>query len=424
MHFSSSDPRAGFQPAPSGRDTMDIVSSCASTLITCIYSSVHFNIPRGQSQRLVFKEKLRSRNFWLDLWVKVTFWLLAIFSPEMVVLHAFYEHMVAKRDVKWMKEKGHEDWSMTLAFFADMGGFVLEGKDMEVHSGFAIHEELFRNKNEPGAIDCKALEYDIADRTKADLLFKLLTTLQIFRFVVGTAVRLIVSLPVAPLETITCAYVACTLVYYGLWFKKPYNVNERIVVKINPRLKRARPISEGDIPKPGFQELEIEDVGVKGRKRSWSRALKDFFEPPMGETDRLHGSTHMYQTSPCKFFVHILKVVITHQREIVPLRRYDPGLLRCCCGRSSGWACPSGLLERRVSEQQRPTIVEILQLAAHYPSPGCVLHHSRRGDNPEALGDRRNEPNGADNDRHLLRREDNFAYPSRSVFREPSSRCV
>lgn len=290
-HFTSSDPRAGFQPAPHGRDTMDIISSCASTLVTCIYSSVHFNISRGQSHRLSFKEKLRSRNYWLDLWVKVSFWLLAIFSPEMLVLHAYYEYMIARRDVAWMREKGHEEWSMTLAFFADMGGFVTEDS-REVHSGFGIHEYLFRN-NEPGMIDCKALEYDIADRTKADILFKILTTLQICRFFVGTVVRFIVSLPVAPLETITCAYVVCTLAYYGLWLQKPYNVNERIVVKVSRTLQRSRRINEADMPQDS-----------KEKKRSClPRALKDFLVPPMGETDRLHGSEHLYQTSPCTHYL-------------------------------------------------------------------------------------------------------------------------
>ena len=294
--FAASDPRIGWEPAPKGRDTMDIISSCLSTLITCIYSSVHFDVPRSTVHRESFLRKLRTRDYWLELWVKVSFWVLGVFSPEMLVLHAFYEHMIARRDVRWMRAHGHAEWSMTLAFYADMGGFQAEEQREDhvvvhdVRSGYEIHEILFRN-NEPGVIKCQDLEYDIADRTKADLLFKILTTLQICRFGLGTLVRWIVKLPIAPLETITCAYVLCTLVYYVLWFQKPYNVNERIVVKIDKTLQRARPVSVTTLPK---QEQKQHGQFVTALKTMW-----DKLEPDMNETDRLHGSTHLYQTSPC-----------------------------------------------------------------------------------------------------------------------------
>lgn len=292
--FASSDPRAGWEPAPQGRDTMDIISSCLSTLITCIYSSVHFDVPRSTVHRDPLLRKLRSRDYWLELWVKASFWLLGVFSPEMLVLHAFYEHMIARRDVRWMRAHGHAEWSMTLAFYADMGGFLVEEQREDhtvvhdtVRSGYEIHEILFRN-HAPGKIKCPDLEYDIADRTKADLLFKILTTLQICRFGLGTLVRWVVKLPVAPLETITCAYVLCTLAYYVLWFQKPYNVNERIVVKIDKTLQRARPVSAATLPKQK----------QRGRLMTALKAMWDKLEPEMNETDRLHGSTYLYQNSP------------------------------------------------------------------------------------------------------------------------------
>jgi hypothetical protein len=284
--FSTSDPRVGFQPDSGGRDTMEIISSCASTLITCVYSSVHFNVPYSSAHRLPVLAKLRSRDFWLELWTKITFWLLGIFSPEMLVLHAFYEYMIARRDVKWMHEHGHAEWSLTLAFFADMRGFVTEDGRV-VHSGFALHEHLFRNR-EPGTFDCAALEYDIADRTKADILFKILTTFQIIRFFVGTIARVTAGLPVAPLETITCAYVICTLIYYGLWLKKPYNVTERIVVRVQPNLRRSHRL----------EQLEFAEVQEQHRWPRLHAMWEKFVEPPMTETDRLHGSEKTVAIKP------------------------------------------------------------------------------------------------------------------------------
>ncbi|EIW59211.1 uncharacterized protein TRAVEDRAFT_64377 [Trametes versicolor FP-101664 SS1] len=288
--FSSFEPRVGFQADSGGRDSMDIISACASTLITCVYSSVHFDVPRSFAHRLSLRQKLVARDYWLELWVKVTFWLLGVFSPEMLVLHAFFEYMIARRDVAWMREHGHADWTVALAFAADMGALIPDGAkegERPPHSGFALHEALLRH-HEPGALDCRALEHELADHTKADTLFKLLTTLQIARFFAGTVARWAVHLPIAPLETITCAYVACTLVYYGFWLQKPYNVNERIIVRVRltlPRTRRLAPsqVLTGQDPQPAAT------VG---------KFCVPFLEPPMTETDRLHGSERMWQSSP------------------------------------------------------------------------------------------------------------------------------
>lgn len=296
--FSSSDPRLPFQSDSGGRDTMDIISACSSTLITCVYSSVHFNIPRGYAHRLPFSQKIQSKDYWLDLWGKATFWLLGIFSPEMLVLHAYYEHMIARRDVKWMREHGHEGWTMTHAFFADMGGFVTED-GRELRSGFALHDTLLRSPN-PGWVDFEELEYDIADRTKADLLFKIITSIQVLRFFVEVIVRTILKLPVAPLETVTCAYVICTLLYYGLWIPKPYNVNEHIVIRMQPAtLRRARKIEESDV-----DAREKTSRMPPAFKRFWDKYIVPCLEPHMTEADRQHGSANLYQSSPCELFIH------------------------------------------------------------------------------------------------------------------------
>ncbi|KAI0822332.1 hypothetical protein BC628DRAFT_1422000 [Trametes gibbosa] len=337
--FSSSDPRVGFQADSGGRASMDVISACASTLLTCVYSSVHFDVPRSHAHRLPLGRKLRAREYWLELWAKITFWLLGVFSPEMLVLHAFYEHMIARRDVAWMRAHGHAEWSLTLAFAADMGALTTEaaaeaaeanggtvggstsagagagagagvgaGAGRPPHSGFALHEQLLRH-HEPGSLDCAALEYELADRTKADVLFKILTTLQICRFFAGTVARAVVRLPIAPLETITCAYVACTLVYYGLWLKKPYGVTERVVVRVRPTLPRARRIPPDGvltIEESGSGKSAARKVGAKGRRGwvptavrvFWAKVCVPFMEPPMSETDRLHGSERMWQSSP------------------------------------------------------------------------------------------------------------------------------
>ncbi|KAI0766352.1 hypothetical protein BD413DRAFT_636018 [Trametes elegans] len=299
--FPSSNPHVGFQGDSGGRDTMDIVVSCATTLITCIYTSVHFDVPRSYAHRLAsWPKKLRSHDFWLELWTKVSFWMLGVFSPEMLVLHAFYEYKIARRDVVWMHEHGYTDWSLTLSFAADMGALVVQlpGRDAHpVRSGFALHHLLLWHRD-PSTLDCKALEYELADRTKADVLVKVITTLQIVRFFLGVIARAVNRLPVAPVETVICAYVGCTLVYYTLWLYKPYNVNERIVVRLSPMLSRARPISEPAPSVDGDAAQPPPGKWTRPLRALWAKASSLFCEPHMSDHDRLHGSVRMHQLSP------------------------------------------------------------------------------------------------------------------------------
>ncbi|EJC99831.1 uncharacterized protein FOMMEDRAFT_112880 [Fomitiporia mediterranea MF3/22] len=289
--FSNSDSHVGFQTDSGGRSTMDIIATCTSTLVSCVYSSVHFDVPHGTSHRLTFFEKIRSKEFWLELYGKFSFWLLGLLAPEMLVIHAYYEHMIAREDVIWMKRHGYPDWKMVHAFFADMGGFTVEDGERP-HSGYELHKMLSRGEV-PGMIDCKELEYDIADRTKVDMLFKLFTILQVCRFFAETIWRPIVSLPVSPLEIVTCAYVMCTLMYYSLWLYKPYNVNERIVVRSKPGLRRTWMLKETTQPKNEHTKYRF--CSVRYLLDSLSSI---FLEPRLSEEDRLGGSKKMYQSSP------------------------------------------------------------------------------------------------------------------------------
>lgn len=290
--FSPSDTPVGWQHSGSTRGTLDIINSCISTLVTCVYTAVHFNLPHSEAHRLSPWKKVRSKDFWLEFWVQVSFWLLGLFSPEMLVLHALYEYMIVRYDVAWMRKHGHPKWSQTLAFFADMDGFRLvieDGRQEQVRSGFAL-AEMFEQSGEPWSLDCTALEYEIADKTKANMLLKIITTLQIIRFFVGVVARSMKRLPIAPLENITCAYVICTLVYYGLWFNKPYNVKERILVrKSPPRLHRSTNMRN---PKPKRKHKTI----MKPMHAFWKLLL----QPEMTEGKQRRGSKYLGQDSPCK----------------------------------------------------------------------------------------------------------------------------
>lgn len=83
---SSATPVAevAWHSAPNERGTWDLIVSCVLTLMICVYSALHFNVPIQQS-------KLRDRNIRRLRWV-----LLGILAPEVVISSAFAQYLTAR----------------------------------------------------------------------------------------------------------------------------------------------------------------------------------------------------------------------------------------------------------------------------------------------------------------------------------------
>ena len=61
--------------SPNLRGTMDIIQSCVLTLVACIYTALHLNVPAFSA--------------WYSVsWIKFTWVILALFAPEIVVFTA------------------------------------------------------------------------------------------------------------------------------------------------------------------------------------------------------------------------------------------------------------------------------------------------------------------------------------------------
>ena len=78
-------------PSPPYRGTFDILSSCIITLLACIYTAIHLNVPP--------LNKSGYHHFWWQArWVAV-----ALFAPDIVLYTAivqFYEAYMFVRDMK------------------------------------------------------------------------------------------------------------------------------------------------------------------------------------------------------------------------------------------------------------------------------------------------------------------------------------
>jgi hypothetical protein len=62
---------------PTGRGTWSLLYSCLFTLLLCVYTAIHMNVPPPNDTKLTF-------------WLRKTKWVaIAIFAPELVVYTAF-----------------------------------------------------------------------------------------------------------------------------------------------------------------------------------------------------------------------------------------------------------------------------------------------------------------------------------------------
>ena len=98
-----------------------------------------------------------------------------------------------------MHSKGYTAWTRKHAFFALMGG--LRSYDGTIlRSGRDLYKLEGAGQLSLREFDFQALLDDIEDKSKADVLGKMLAVVQISRFLAGTLTRLVQNLLISPLE--------------------------------------------------------------------------------------------------------------------------------------------------------------------------------------------------------------------------------
>lgn len=87
------DAEVSWYSAPNFRGTWDLIVSCVLTLVICVWSALHLNVPAETS-------RLRDRNIRRLRWI-----LLGIFAPEVVVSTAFAQFLTAR----WLRNEIRAD---------------------------------------------------------------------------------------------------------------------------------------------------------------------------------------------------------------------------------------------------------------------------------------------------------------------------
>ncbi|PBK87657.1 hypothetical protein ARMGADRAFT_971663 [Armillaria gallica] len=199
----------------SNRTPWDIIWSCLATIFACTWLAVHPNVPSHD-----VREKGR---LFLGLH-RVKHMLLAIICPEVVIVWALRQRLVASALSKRLK------LSMTHGFFICMGGFTGR-KEYPITATHFFYSDtsdptcgVISGEIRPGLDILSITKDELMDKSKGDVLSKCISLLQTTWFVVQYFSRITLSLPTTPLETATLAFALLNFCNYILWWHKPLDV--------------------------------------------------------------------------------------------------------------------------------------------------------------------------------------------------------
>ncbi|KAL9043526.1 MAG: hypothetical protein Q9214_003290 [Letrouitia sp. 1 TL-2023] len=213
---TSQDRKDGWVSQPQGRGTFDILWSCLFTIFLCTWTSLHLNVPA------------MSETYWDQFFRKMRWMAQAIMAPEFVLGFATGQKAEARRSVAQFKHSGYPQWSIRHAFYANMGGFVLQPRES---APFPINAKQLHYLLTEGYIEFPSLSAkEVWDKSKADGFQKSLTCLQTGWFIVQIVGRAIQRLPVTTLELTTLSFVFCTLAMFIQWANKPLDVESPTIL--------------------------------------------------------------------------------------------------------------------------------------------------------------------------------------------------
>lgn len=154
--------------------------------------------------------------------------LFTIWFPELLTAFAQKQWLSARYSVTEFVSLGHDGWTMRHAFYANMGGILLEGPDypafpVNAHQiGYLLKHEYIESPQ----IDSQV----IWDKNKADGFARLVASIQVIWFTAQCLGRAAAKLPLSTFELDTVAFVLCTLPTFFFWLEKPLDASTTVSI--------------------------------------------------------------------------------------------------------------------------------------------------------------------------------------------------
>ncbi|CAI6337254.1 unnamed protein product [Periconia digitata] len=264
---------------PNVRSTFNILWNALYTIFVCTWVIQHLNVP-AQNPRIPFLS-----SFWSHLkWMLVT-----IILPEYLVGKAFGD-CIATRRFKNDNDEKLKEWSVTHAFYANSGGFLLEfptrSKPTAIHTtqlSYLIKKKIIDSTppiSKPG----------IKEKGQGDFFAKLTAMLQLLWLVVQLITRKVRNLPTAKIEISALSFALCSFVTYIFWFWKPQNPKIPTYISLNhvgvwendifksEELPTLNIQSYLDLPREEFKDLtDADELKIRSLKMYLERLVPGCF---------------------------------------------------------------------------------------------------------------------------------------------------
>ena len=154
----------GWVQQPNSRGTWDIILTCLATIFVCTYTMLCLNIPSSKDTTTTI---VRRRIMWMGI---------AIMAPEIVLTYAAGQWSRAHQSVAAFRKAGYKEWGSRQAFFADMGGFILDIPDF---IPFPINAKQLHWLVTNGHLDYPDVDQkELWDKSKQDRVAKIVTSVQ------------------------------------------------------------------------------------------------------------------------------------------------------------------------------------------------------------------------------------------------------
>jgi hypothetical protein len=186
--------------------------------------------------------------FWIQLRRKISIFVFMLIVPEAAGVLAMGQYLSARQSVKDFTDANIGDWSLQHAFFAEMGGFVLQPREC-VPFPITARQLLWLVQRKYVTIP-PAVSDRIKDRNKADAMARTIMAIQATWFLANFFTRLAQRIDITLLELTTVAYVYASLITAFLWRHKPADVGFPEVLTTNASMAEIYLAGGDDARKP------------------------------------------------------------------------------------------------------------------------------------------------------------------------------
>ena len=235
----------GWVGQPNTRGSIDIVTSCLSAILICLWAMLHLNIPYP------------NESWWRTIARKLLYLVFAIVVPEFIACMAGGQWAAAMRSITAMRAIGNDDWTMTHGFYAEMGGFVLEDSHIPPFP-VTTSQICYLVQNQYMKMPDITKE-EVQDKSKADKAFKVFAFFQTAWVVLEIIARVAQGLPIALLELETCAIIGCSMFTFYFWFNKPKDISNPTKLHANTSIAKIL-IRAGDGAKNPYSRTPLDFV--------------------------------------------------------------------------------------------------------------------------------------------------------------------